>query len=250
MKRLRALRDDPARRRDEGVFVAEGIHLAEEALRAGVPIETAIVAPSLDDRRLREALARRAARFEEGPDDLVASLQDARGAQPVLLIVGSAPIPRREGPDLLAVAVGVQDPGNLGALARSADAAGATELIACGGADLHHPRAVRATMGAIFRLPCSRGAWEEVSATLAAAGTVRVGADPGGAEDYSRFDWNRPVALVLGGEGAGLSRIPREDLDATVRVPMHAGAESLSVAAAAAVLLFEAARARRLRRDG
>jgi TrmH family RNA methyltransferase len=140
----------------------------------------------------------------------------------------------------------VQDPGNLGTLVRSADAAGATELVACDGADLHHPRAVRATMGAIFRLPCSRAPFAAAAAALAARGVLRVGADASGGRDYAAFDWRRPVAIVLGGEGAGLAALPKGSLDDTVRIPMHAGADSLSVAAAGAVLLFEAARVRRL----
>ena len=250
MKRLRALRDDSARRLEEGVFVAEGIHLAGEALRSGASIETALVAPGLRDDRLRSGLARRAERYEEAPDDLLGALQDARAAQPVLLIVRRAALAPRDGVPLVVVAVGIQDPGNLGTLFRSADAAGATELVACGGADPYHPRAVRATMGAIFRLPCSRAPFDRTAAALGSRGVPLVGAEAAGEVDYWAFDWTPPVAIVLGGEGSGLAPIPRAALKSTVRIPMREGIESLSVAAAGAVLLFEAARVRRLTTGG
>lgn len=250
VKRLRALRADPERRLEEGVFLAEGIHLAEEALRAQAEIETAVVAPGLRDSALRAALARRAARFEEAPDDLLDALQDARTAQPVLLVVRRREVPPRKGVPLVLVAVGVQDPGNLGALLRSADAAGATGLLACGGVDPFHPRAVRATMGAIFRLPCARVPFARAREELHARGIPLVGADAAGEVDYVDYDWTAAAAIVVGGEGAGLAEVPRSALAATVCIPMHEGAESLSVAAAGAVLLFEAARARRLTTGG
>lgn len=226
--------------------MAEGIHLAEEALRSGAAIETALVAPRLEDRALRAALSRRAERFEEIPGELLDTLQDARTAQPVLLVVRRRDLPRRDGVPLVLVAAGIQDPGNLGSLLRSADAAGATEAFACGGADPFHPRAVRATMGSVFRLACSRVPLEQALDSLRRRDVRLVGADGAGDLDYADCDWRGPVALVLGGEGSGLAAIPRDRLDATVRIPMHAGSESLSVGAAGAVLLFEAARRRRV----
>jgi TrmH family RNA methyltransferase len=250
VKRLRLLRSDPACRAEQGVFVAEGIHLAEEALRAGAAIETALVAPGLKDAALRAALAGRAERFEEAPDELLGALQDARSAQPVLLVVRRRDLPPRDGVPLVVVAVGVQDPGNLGTLLRSADAAGATDFLACGGADPHHPRAVRATMGAIFRLACSRVSFGDAAAALRARAVPLVGADAAGEVDYAAFDWTGPVAIVLGGEGSGLAAVPRGALRSSVRIPMREGSESLSVAAAGAVLLFEAARARRVTTGG
>lgn len=250
VRRLRALRRDAALRREEGVLVAEGIHLAEEALRAGVAIETALVAPRLHEAGLRQALRQRAERFAEAPDDLLDALQDARSPQPVLLVIREPNLPTRAGVPLVVVAAGLQDPGNLGTLVRSADAAGATELLACDGVDLHHPRAVRGSQGGIFRLRCTRAPLLEALAALEARGILRVGAASAGGQDYAAFDWRRPLAIVLGGEGAGLGALPPASLDARVSVPMHDGVESLSVAAAGAVLLFEAARKRRVTRVG
>jgi len=260
--RLRALRRDRARREGEGVVVAEGIHLAEEALRRGALIEAAIVSPRLaataEGRGLAARLRAAAVELLEGSDALVDSLQDARAAQPVVAIV------RRDAPDfedllgargavpLVVIACGVQDPGNLGAILRAAEAAGATGLTAsAGGVDLTHPRTVRASMGAILRFPAVEVDPVEALDRLRGRGLVAVGALPRGGEDYDACDWTRPIALVLGGEGGGIPEDAAKHLDARVRIPMAAGVESLSVAAAAAVLLFEAARARRrLSRDG
>jgi TrmH family RNA methyltransferase len=180
------------------------------------------------------------------------SLQDARSPQPVMLVVRRAAasvasvLAGRGGVPLVVIAWGVQDPGNLGGIVRSADAAGATGLIATGGsADLYHPRTVRATMGSIFRLPLTDGEGDDILDRVAAAGLVTIGAVPRGGTPYDAIDWRAPSALLLGGEGAGLPGELEARSGVRVGVPMRHGVESLSVGAAAAVLLFEAARSRR-----
>jgi len=259
--RIRALRRDAARRDEEGVLLAEGLHLADEALAAEVSIESAWVSPELslspEGRALRERLEARASEFLEVGAALLDSLQDARAPQPVLLVVRFRPasiesaLRGRGGVPLVAVAVGVQDPGNLGAIVRTADAAGATGFVATGrGADLLHPRAVRATMGSIFRIPVARAGTREIPEALRAAAIRGVGTAPRAPVDHEGVDWTRPTALFLGGEGAGLPEEIRDSLDALVSIPMHPGVESLSVGAAAAVLLFAARRARRLSSAG
>jgi TrmH family RNA methyltransferase len=255
VRRVRALRTRPELRREESALVAEGIHLAREALASGAEIELALVSPRLvtltEGAALLRALDERGVSCAELDDALLASLQDARTPQPVLLVVrrprpsaeeaiGAVPIP------LVAVAAGVQDPGNLGGLVRTADAAGATACWVCEGcADPYHPRAVRATMGSIFRLPLALSAPADALLRLRARGLRLIGADPVRGADYDRSNLAGPTALVFGGEGAGLAAEWRAALDDYVRVPMRCGVESLSVGAAAAVVLFEAARQRR-----
>jgi TrmH family RNA methyltransferase len=137
----------------------------------------------------------------------------------------------------------VQDPGNLGSIVRSADAAGCQLCFVTGpSVDPYHPRAVRATMGSIFRLPLIRAESDSALRALADDGFELIGADPHDGETYDTCDLTGRVALVLGGESAGLNDAVRARLSRTVRVPMREGVESLSVAAAAAVLLFETAR--------
>src|SRR6185436_4378008 len=109
-----------------------------------------------------------------------------------------------------------------------------------------HPRTVRASMGAIFRLPCAQVAEAALLlAHLRALGIGTLAAHPGAELLYDLCDLRAPVALFFGGEGAGLPPELSGELDVAVRIPMRPGVNSLSVGAAAAVLLFEAARQRR-----
>jgi len=255
-RRLRALRGDAALRAVEGVLVAEGVHLAQEALKAGATIEAAVVSPRLathaEGRDLAFRLRAAGIEVHESSDATLDALQDARSPQPVVLIVrrahASLPvvIAGRGGAPLLVVACGVQEPGNVGALLRTADAAGATGFVTTPGcASLTHPRAVRASMGAIFRLPSVEAALLDALEGVHGRRFTAIGADARGDVDYDAADWGGPVALFLGGEGAGLPPQVQERLNQRVAVPMAPGVESLSVNAAAAVLLFTAARKRR-----
>jgi TrmH family RNA methyltransferase len=257
-RRLRALKGDPALREKEGVFVAEGIHLALEALRANAAIEAAVVSPRLSEsdegRELVHRLRTAVVALHETSDATLDGLQDARAPQPVVLIVRREPVSLetaltgRGGPALLVVACGVQEPGNLGALLRTADAAGATGFVATpGSASLTHPRAVRASMGAIFRLPAAEARLDDVLEKVESRRFRVMGALARGAVSYDEVSWEEPTVLLLGGEGAGLPEEAVARLDLRVAIPMAAGVESLSVNAAAAVVLFEAARQRRLR---
>jgi TrmH family RNA methyltransferase len=255
-RRLRALRGDAALRASEGVIVAEGVHLALEALKCGATIEAAVVSPRLstsdEGRDLLLRLHASGIKVEESSEATLDALQDARSPQPVVLIVQREPaaLPRvtagRGGTPLLVVACGVQEPGNVGALLRTADAAGATGFVTTrGSASLTHPRAVRASMGAIFRLPAVEAGIDEVMGGVESLGLRVVGTDARGGMDYDRAEWGGPIALFFGGEGAGLPPHVVERLDQRVAIPMAPGVESLSVNAAAAVLLFTAARRRR-----
>src|SRR4029079_15707097 len=113
---------------------------------------------------------------------------------------------RPNGAALVVVAAGVQDPGNLGTLVRPAEAAGATALVATGaGADLFHPRAVRATAGSIFRLPVIASRAGDLRGSLESRGIRKLGTSPRGGVPYDAAPWREPVALFLGSEGAGLT---------------------------------------------
>jgi TrmH family RNA methyltransferase len=254
-RRLRALRREPGLRAGEGVLVAEGIHLAQEALGAGAVIELAVTAPRLlespEGRSLATRLREASVPMHEASDATIDGFQDARSPQPVVLLVRrivwplDAVLDNRAGPPLVVIACGVQDPGNLGALMRTAEAAGATGFLASeGSADLTHPRTVRATMGSIFRMPAAERSLDEILDRAGSTGLRLVGAETSG-DSYDAFDWTVPLALLVGAEGSGLPERARARLHARVAIPMAAGVESLSVGAAAAVLLFEAARARR-----
>jgi TrmH family RNA methyltransferase len=239
----------------EAVLVAEGLHLAREALRSGARIELVVVTPELEQlaqgRELLALIGNRSLDCVETSVSVLESLQDARAPQPILMLVS-----RRRGSvddalaaagpaPLVVVALGVQDPGNLGSLVRSADAAGAAACFVgerC--ADPYHPRAVRATMGSIFRLPLFPEPGRLTIDRLRQRTLRLVGTDPRQGVDYHRAVLTGGTALFFGGEGAGLEEPWRGSMDSWVRIPMRAGVESLSVGAAASVVLFEAARQR------
>jgi TrmH family RNA methyltransferase len=255
-RRLRSLRGDAKLRESENVFVAEGIHLAIDALAAGALIDAAVVAPRLSEsdngRNLERLLREKVADVHVCSDATIDALQDARSPQPVVLIVRrtspalTTVIAGREGTPLVVVACGVQEPGNLGALWRTADAAGASGFVATeGSAHLTHPRTVRASMGAIFRLPAAEASMDDVLDEIKKRNLSLVGANARAAAAYDAVDWTGPLALLFGGEGSGIPQQAEDALDLRVAIPMAPGVESLSVNAAAAVLLFEAARKRR-----
>ena len=255
LRRVRALRRDPALRRAESVFLAEGLHLAVEALACHAAIEEVFVSPRLTERPEGRALAaqieKRRLPCRMTSDAILGSLQDARSAQPILLLVRRPECSLRQavaGGDskaLVTVACSVQDPGNLGAMIRSTDAAGGTGFVVTGtGADLFHPRTVRASMGSIFRLPAVQADLDELISLLHAEGIVSLGTDPQRGVPHFEADLCQRSAFLLGGEADGLPAGIRERLDGVVRVAMRDGVNSLSVSAAAAVLLFEAARQR------
>jgi len=255
IRRLRTLRRDGKQRRADGLYLAEGRHLAAEALRSKAPVELFLVSPALREdangRLLLKAIADSGLPLHETSDSVLDSVQDARNAQPVLALVR-----RRDRPPedllqalgerpLIAVAHGIQDPGNLGSIMRSADAAGADALVQTGeSADLYHPRTVRATMGSIFRLPTTTASTDLLLGMLSSLNIATLAADAACTTVYHAKDMSRPTALFFGRESDGLPASLVAALDGTVSIPMRNGVESLSVGAAAAVLLFEAARQR------
>ncbi len=178
------------------------------------------------------------------------SIQDARAPQPVLLLVRRPDFDARRalaaaGPDpLVLVAEGIQDPGNLGSMLRTASAAGAGAALVVGGADPLHARAVRASAGAIFRLPIGRPDGTELDALLAEQRLRVWAASPSGEVAFDEADLTGGAAIVFGSEGAGLSAERVARADGSLRIPMSSGVESLSVSAAAAVVLIAAARQR------
>jgi TrmH family RNA methyltransferase len=253
VKRIRALRRSAGARRSERLFVAEGTHLADEALRRGAPVECVVHAagpepPPEVDAILRRARAASIAVHAVRPD-LMDALQDSRSPQPILALVRlgehmepAGGLAALEDDGLTLLVHGIQDPGNLGSLVRSAHAAGAARVWVDGGCDIFHPRAVRATMGSIFAVPVEPASFTELIPLLRAAAVRTWAACGRGGEQFRHADFSGRCALVLGSEGSGLPESILRACDGRVTIPMHGEVESLSVAAAGAVLLFAAAR--------
>jgi len=232
--------------REPGSLLLEGERLVGDAIELGLELELCLVARDQEQRALEFESAGVKVRLVE-PDVLRRASQLTTA--PGVIAVGPTPalldLSGLAAPDagLVAVACGVADPGNLGALARTAEAAGVGALILIGGASPWNSKALRGSMGSLLRLPVAR---EEragaVRAALDERGYRHVRAATRGGVDPFEFDWSPPVALWLSSETGDLPP-EAQDLEA-VTIPMAGAPESLNVTAAAAVLLFAARRGR------
>ncbi len=229
--------------------MAEGVRLVEEAVAAGVTFEGALVSPALARTQrgtaLRGRLEQDGVAVEELSDTELADLADTDTPQGVLAVIE----PRAWSVDDLSIDPGrpvlvvdaVQDPGNVGALIRTAHALGAGGVISLpGNARPNHPKVLRAAMGATFRLPVVNLKVEEFTAWLEQRLVVLWAAVAGG-EDVVRVAPPPPLrlALLVGSEGSGVSSRLLEVAHRTVSVPMSPGVDSLNVAVAAGILLHE-----------
>lgn len=146
---------------------------------------------------------------------------------------------------LVVVLEGVEKPGNVGAVLRTADAAGVSAVIvADGGTDLYNPNTIRASLGAIFTVPVRTASSVEALAWLQGQGLTIFAALVEGAIDYASASFRSPSAIVLGSEAAGLSKVWRGPETTAISLPMRGVVDSLNVSATAAVLMYEAARQR------
>jgi len=249
-QRFRALKDRGA----GDLCLLEGPKLLEEALLSGVALVEVVAAPRTETgergNRLLTSLRERGTVVRRMEADLVAALSDAETSQGVLALARRPAFDEDaifRGAALIVVAVGVQDPGNLGGLLRTAEAAGATgAYLTAGSADPLSWKALRGSMGSALRVPHVRGlAADEVLRRLRARGVAVLATTALGHVPYDRADLRRPFALLLGGEGAGLPEELVRGADEGLSIPMHGRVESLNVGVAAGIVLFEAARQRR-----
>jgi TrmH family RNA methyltransferase len=240
-------------RERRGLALAEGVRLVEEALDAGVPIRGAAISPALEattrGQALKSALEQNGIRLDLVNDAELEELADTEHPQGVVAVIE----PRRWALDDIAVAPGspvvvldgVQDPGNVGTILRSALGLGASGVVALKGtAELSNPKVVRGSMGALFRLPAvatdaeSYLAWargQGIESWVSAADGQPI--EPGTARAHAGA-----IGLVLGNEGAGVSPALEAAAARRVAIRLTRGAESLNVAVAAAILLREIAR--------
>ncbi|MGC9469868.1 MAG: TrmH family RNA methyltransferase, partial [Anaerolineae bacterium] len=247
VRRVLALQRSTRHRVRENLMVAEGARLVAELNGSGIePVEVFVTEAFYEadaaSHDLVQSLDARTTVIQVS-DELMAEMSDTVTPQGILAVL---PIP-----DLTPSAVErfvlvpdqVRDPGNLGTMLRTAWAAGVTEvLLPPGTVDPTNPKVVRAGMGAHFYLPIHGGDWDQIWEAVGPAQVWLAEARKG--QRYDAADWTGDVALVIGGEAAGAGRVARRVAD-FVHIPMAAGVESLNAAAAAAILLFEAARQRR-----
>lgn len=238
----------------DALAVVEGPKLVREAGRSGLEVEEILVASSkLAAFREEDWSGAAGAELCRVSDRLFRSLSDTVTSQGILAVVRipAAPLDSLlSGEPLLLVAHQVQDPGNLGTLARSAEAFGATGLLlTTRTVSPLNPKAVRASAGSLFRLPIAGPAAPASLAPRLRRNRVRLmAAVPDGTTDFRQADYRGGLALVVGSEGGGIPP-GLGPFDAEVRVPTAKGVDSLNVAVAAAIVLCEAAKQRDCRGD-
>lgn len=240
LARVRKLNSRRAFRRAEGAFAAEGPKLLGEALRWGAELEAVIAAQGVPLPELPGHVRR-----VEVPDSLLASIADTESPQGIVFICRGRNL---ELPEPLTgqrwlLLDGVQDPGNVGTVWRTADAFGADGLILCNGcADPWGPKTVRATMGAVFRLPVYECPLKTAAERLSAAGVpLYAAALREDTQDVREARLDR-AAVVIGSEGRGVSEEALTLCQKTLKIPMRERCESLNAAVAASVVLWEMAR--------
>ncbi len=259
VKFLRSLRRRKVRRR-EGRFWIEGIRIVAEAVERKAPLETLVYAPELlvSERARALVAAVEPERRLALSADLFRGLSDREQPQGIAAVVRLEDRPLADIPAtaemLVIVAHRLGDPGNLGTIIRTADAAGADGVIVVEpSADPYDPQAVRATMGSLFALPIVRLRDEE-SLWAWCAGLRREGlpllvvaSSAHAPRLHFTVDYRRPVVLLVGNERTGLPPPVRQRADVQVRLPMRGRATSLNVAAATAALVYEIVRQRMAR---
>ena len=251
VKRGRAVRDG----QDEQLILIEGVRLCEDAARSRASIEEVFYTTKFqrDERgaQLLSGLHRDGARLVAVSEDVMASISDTKTPQGIVALAKrpqtnrEALIKESETP-LIVVLHRVGNPSNAGAMLRVAEAAGATAAIATEGTtDLFSPKSLRGAMGSTFRLPLWTGArFAELLAWCASNGVGTVSTDVRAEVAHTELDWTTPRAVILGAEGSGLAATETAAAGARIRIPMRSPVESLNVAVALAVVLYEAARQR------
>ncbi|HEX7176344.1 MAG TPA: RNA methyltransferase [Pyrinomonadaceae bacterium] len=252
VRRAREVREG----KDRGLVFVEGLRLCEEAAHAGLEVAAVLHTDTFarDERaqRLLDSLSTAAAKVVAVSDAVMGQLSDTKSPQGVVLLArrpasGPDTLDARPGVTPLVVVLHrVQNPSNAGAILRVAEAAGATAVVTTTRtADLFSPKALRGAMGSTFRLPVWAGAeFGEVLEWCARRGVRTVSTSLGAARTHTELDWRGPRAVVVGSEGAGLGHEEALATDDSIRIPMRAPVESLNVAVAVAVVLYEAARQR------
>lgn len=248
IKHLLLLQQKSSQRRAEGLFVVEGRREVEHCLAAGYALRIAFICEEIAgtpfslpktteivpvSRNVYERIA-----YRGGTEGIVA-LVEARNITLADLQLSSSP--------LIVVLESVEKPGNLGAVLRSADAAGADAVIVCDPlTDLYNPNLIRSAVGALFTVPCVACTTEECVTFFKEKGIRILTAQLQDSSLYYDTPMTGPTAIVMGTEATGLTDLWRKEADAHIRIPMLGHLDSLNVSVSAAILLFEAVRQRQI----
>mgnify|MGYP001113670429 CR=1 FL=1 len=251
IRRVRALQSRRQARRKARRFVIEGARLVREAALAGVPVEevfyTEAFAASAEGKELLDRLSTLGAVLLPVDEPLMRLMSDTQTPQGILAVLPDLALAPPADLSYALIVDGVADPGNLGTIMRAAAAAAVPLMVITSGTvDPTNPKVLRSAMGAHFRLPIRQMSWEGIASRLSEHAIFLASA--GGGIPYFKVDWTQPSALIVGGEAHGPSERAMRLAHTRVSIPMPGGMESLNVAMAASILIFEMVR-QRMERD-
>jgi RNA methyltransferase, TrmH family len=233
----------------EGLMLLDGDHLVREALASGIQLEVAALVEGFPDRELAAQVERTARQVIVVTGQVLAAISPVRTPSGIVAMARRPEVPLESAfmkpPQLVVVLHDLQDPGNVGAIVRAAEGCGVTGLV-CNErtADPFGWKALRGGMGSTLRLPVAKGTTADVMRRARDSGLRIFATVARGGTPLRQCDLRAPVALVLGGEGAGLPGAVVEAADGQITIPMNPPVESLNVAIAAALLVYEASRQR------
>lgn len=255
IKEVRALRNKSGRE-EKGLYFIEGARFVAEALKENIRIRYVVVSETFSSGSGSYELLKKLNDTEINcyvvPDSLFASISDTQTPQGILAVLG---LERKQLMDaelsggLLVILDTIKDPGNMGAIIRTADAAGCTGVIVPDGCvDVFNPKVLRSTMGSIFHVPvyhCSNIV--EAMNIARDSGFILCAAHLEGSISIYEADLSGQVALIIGSEAEGIGNETAENSDLLIRIPMEGRAESLNASVAAGIMIFEAMRQKKYR---
>ncbi|MFW5713353.1 MAG: TrmH family RNA methyltransferase [Brevefilum sp.] len=246
IKLVRSLQGRSRQRKAENAFIAEGVRLVEEAVDEGWPIEFVLFDESLSERGMaliNNLKSEGDISISQIAPELMAEITDTETPQGILAVLKRWMLPIPDSPTLILIADQIRDPGNMGTLLRTAEAARVDAVILSPGTvDAFSPKVVRAAMGAHFRLPIHEHNWEEIQSVVKNLTTFQ--AESGDGVPLWHTDFSQPLALLIGGEAFGATKQGRSLATQKVTIPMPGRAESLNAAVAAGILIAEVLRQR------
>ena len=249
IKELRAALLRPGRGESEPIAL-EGMHLVTEALQSGIELQTVFVAQG-HERLVTDLTIPESTEILAIPYELLSEAVTTETPQPLAALARPRHWPWEAlftSKALVIVLSGIQDPGNLGTILRSAEAFGATGVVCLPGTVTRwNPKAMRASAGSVFRLPVIASSEAKTMQHLREAGIQTYAAMAHDAKPVGAVDLSHPVAILIGSEGAGLSPELAGQCGARIIIPCPGPVESLNAAVAASVLLYEASRQRAVR---
>jgi TrmH family RNA methyltransferase len=244
---IRRLQRKGKERQAEGAFVVEGVRLLEEAFKSHWKLEFLVYTDDLGSRGkdIIEANRELGTQVELASPHVMLAMSDTKNPQGILAVVKMQTLSVVDRLDFLLILDQIREPGNLGAILRSA-AAASVQLVCLtpGSVDPYSPKSLRAGMGAQLNLPIRIRTWNEIETQIEQSVLHTYLAQMNNGEVYHQSNLSQPLALIIGGEADGASEKAYQVADSLIQIPMPGGGESLNASVAAGILLFEIARQR------